>query len=168
MNLRALQGTFIIAACIYIFDALMMGQGVIAVVAFLIALVVGVVKILIAAHKKDRAQMLLRAVRIGVYLVMVAGVLATIYINNRLAARHAEAIIAACRQYEARNGHLPDRLQELVPEFLPGIPPAKYTLAFGDFVYWSSKDSHRLSYVVFPPFLLAVYSFEGRHWIARD
>jgi hypothetical protein len=168
MRLRALLGTIVFAACVYVFDALVVGQGVIGVVVFSIALVAGGIKTLIAAHRKDQAQVRLRAARIGVYFVMALAIFATIYINNRIAAHRAEAVIAACRRYQAKYHLLPGQLRELVPEFLPNVPKAKYTLDFGDFVYSSTQESHRLSYTVFPPFLRTSYSFEANRWTTRD
>jgi hypothetical protein len=85
---------------------------------------------------------------------------------------HAAAVIEACRAFETRHGMLPDRLEDLVPEFLPAVPRAKYTLAWGNFTYSSSSSSaakqHTLMYVTLPPFGRRVYHFEQRQWTRLD
>ena len=81
----------------------------------------------------------------------------------------AAQVIEACRAYQARHGKLPDRLQELVPEFLPAVPPAKYTLSYGEFTYLTSGDqSHTLMYVALPPFGRRLYHFEETRWSQLD
>jgi hypothetical protein len=164
MNPHALRRTIIIAACLYVFDGLVVGEGVIGVFVFLVAFLAGGIRILIAAHRKDHTLVRLRAARIGVYFLMAVAIVATIYVNNRIAKHQAERVIAACRQYETKYDRLPNRLRELVPEFLPSVPRAKYTLMYGDFTYWSHEKSHGLYYVAFPPLSRAIYSFESGRW----
>jgi hypothetical protein len=169
MKPHALRPTIIIAGCLYLFDGLVVGQGVIGVFVFVVALLAGGVRMLMAVHKKDQAQVRLRAARIAVYFLMAVAILATIYINNRIAAYQAERVIAACRQFETKNHRFPDRLPELVPEFLPSVPRAKYTLLYGEFTYFLSYEKrHHLYYVVFPPFARAIYSFESGRWSTFD
>jgi hypothetical protein len=169
MKTRALRPTIIIAACLYVFEGLVVGEGVIGVFVFLVAFLAGGIRILIAAHRKDHVLVRLHAARIGVYFVMAVAIVATIYLNNRIASRQADRVIAACRQYETKYRRLPDTLQEVVPEFLPGIPRAKYTLLYGDFSYFVSYEKkHHLYYVAFPPFARAIYSFESGRWSTFD
>src|SRR5690349_10249759 len=42
--------------------------------------------------------------------------------------KNAEHLIAACRAFQAKHGQLPDSLEQLVPGFLPALPPARYEL----------------------------------------
>jgi hypothetical protein len=136
MSPRALRRTILIAVCLYVFDGLVVGQGVLGVFVFLVAFLPGGIRILIAVHRKDRALVRFHAARVGVYFLMAVAIVATIYVNNRIASRQADRVIAACRQYEIKYHRLPDKLQEVVPEFLPGIPRAKYTLLYGDLSYF--------------------------------
>jgi hypothetical protein len=56
-----------------------------------------------------------------------------------------------------------------VPEFLPAVPRAKYTLAYGEFTYWaSSEKDHTLMYVALPPFGRRLYHFEQGVWTQLD
>ncbi len=41
---------------------------------------------------------------------------------------NAERIIKACDEFRAVNGRYPLELNELVPKYLPSIPPAKYSM----------------------------------------
>jgi hypothetical protein len=165
MNPRALRRNIIVAACIFVFDGLILGQGVIGVFVFLVAFLGGTIRILSAVRRKDRILVRFHAARTGVYFLMAVAIVATIYVNNRIARHQADRVIAACRQFETKYHRFPDRLQELVPEFLPGIPRAKYTLLYGDFSYLvSSEKEHHLYYVAFPPFARVMYAFESDRW----
>ena len=165
MRPHALRRTVIIAVCLYLFDGLVVGQGVLGVFVFLVVFLAGGIRILIATRKKDPILVRFHAARVGIYFLMAVAILATIYVNNRIASRRADHVIAVCRHYEAKYHRLPDSLQEVVPEFLPSIPRAKYTLLYGDFSYFvSDEKKHYLYYVAFPPFARAMYSFESNRW----
>ena len=56
MKPHALRPTIVIAVCLYLFDGLVVGQGVLGVFVFLVALLAGGIRLMIAAHKKDQAQ----------------------------------------------------------------------------------------------------------------
>lgn len=61
-----------------------------------------------------------------------------------------------------------DRLEDLVPEFLPKVPLAKYTVSQNEFQYFSSEGSHHLSYMAIPPFGRRIYEFETGKWRFLD
>lgn len=165
MTPPTLRPTIIIAICLYVFDGLIVGEGVIGVFVFIVVFLAGGIRILPATRRKDRVLMRFHAARIGVYLLMAVAIAGTLFINGRIASHRAEQIIAACRQYESRNHRLPERLQELVPEFLPSVPRAKYTLWYGDFNYLlGSENTHYLRYMIYPPISQAIYSFEDGRW----
>jgi hypothetical protein len=110
-----------------------------------------------------------RAMRAGVFLLLGVATVATQRFHTATAQNHAAQIIEACRAYQTRRGKLPDRLEELVPEFLPAVPRAKYTLQWGEFTYWASENrSHTLMYVAFPPFGRRLYHFEEARWSQLD
>ena len=110
-----------------------------------------------------------RAMRAAMYLCLGVSTLAVMRVHATTAENHAAQVIEACRAYQARHGKLPDRLQELVPEFLPAVPPAKYTLSYGEFTYLTSGDqTHTLMYVALPPFGRRLYHFEEARWSQLD
>ncbi len=110
-----------------------------------------------------------RFIRAGMYLLLGIATVATMQFHLATARNHAAQVIDACRAYQARHGMLPDRLEQLVPEFLPAVPRAKYTLQWGAFTYGASGTaSHTLMYVALPPFGRQVYHFEEARWSQRD
>jgi hypothetical protein len=78
----------------------------------------------------------------------------------------SSTLIAACRQYEARHGRLPDRLDELVPDLIRSVPLAKYTLIppFNRFMYTARSGHHSLMWVALPPFGRPSCVFEDNRW----
>jgi len=109
-----------------------------------------------------------RAVRAAMYLCLGITTVAVMRMHTATAENHAARVIEACRAYQARHGMLPDRLQQLVPDFLSAVPAAKYTLSYGQFSYSTSGGSHTLMYVTLPPFGRRVYHFEEARWSQRD
>ena len=159
-------------------DGLVMGQGIWTLLVATVAVVAQLRLSAWRAVKRDapRSRAHLRAA--GVYVITVAMVLAYVSTNNRIAARRADEVIAACRGYEAAHGRLPTALSELVPAFLPRVPRAKYTLMYADFAYWTAAAGdgapdgvtahHSLMYVVMPPFGRRLYQFETNSWRTVD
>jgi hypothetical protein len=82
----------------------------------------------------------------------------------RVSEANSAQIITACEDYYAVSGQYPDTLEQLVPLYLPSIPPAKYCLD-GSFSYVkANEESHILLWREPPPFFLKVYHFETRRW----
>ena len=110
-----------------------------------------------------------RARRASAYLVLGVATFAGIQFHLATAEHHSADVIAACKAYQVRHGMLPATLQQLVPEFLPAVPRAKYTLAYGEFLYWaSSPNAHTLMYYALPPFGRRLYHFEEGVWTQLD
>jgi hypothetical protein len=110
-----------------------------------------------------------RALRASLYLVLGLAAYGAAGFHRATAETHAARVIDACRRFEARRGALPDRLEDLVPEFLAAVPRAKFTLAWGAFEYSRfSPTRHTLMYVTLPPFGRRVYHFEGARWSQVD
>jgi hypothetical protein len=59
-------------------------------------------------------------------------------------------------------------LEELVPEFIPNVPLAKYNFGFNQFVYSRNEDDATLYYFAVPPFGRPVYDFASREWKYLD
>lgn len=91
-------------------------------------------------------------------------VLGNAHLQSMMATINAERIIRACEQFRVASERYPTRLQELVPGYIGSVPRAKYSLAFGEFRYWSHEGRHRLMWVVVPPFGRKIYDFEHRQW----
>jgi len=105
-----------------------------------------------------------RLIRFAIYLAAVGVVFSLIQINKQIAKEHAERIIAAVENYKAANGKYPDRLDQLVPQFIAEIP-AKARITFTDRGFrYLAGESHTLMYVAMPPFGRTTYNFETKSW----
>lgn len=147
------------------------GQGLLSMFVASVGLVLLTVGALWAAARGAAPRILARsrAMRAGMYLVLGAATIGATRFHAATAQNHAAQVIEACRAYQVRHGMLPDRLQQLVPEFLPAVPRAKYTLSYGEFTYWTSEQkSHTLMYVALPPFGRKLYHFEEARWSGLD
>jgi len=161
-NLRTALGG---AAALVILDALVLNQGVIAVLVGLWTLFVSLPR---AAFNKVPDVRRVRLVRAGIFLAAVVLVFTLNWANNQLAKHRADGLVAAVKAYQLRHQRYPDELEDLAPDFIASVPMAKYTLMSGSFQYWSSPQRHTLLYVVFPPFARAVYNFEAGRWGSLD
>jgi hypothetical protein len=166
-----LRRTAVALALLFLADLGFAGQGIFSLVVATIGVGLLTLGALWAAVRgtAPRALARSRAVRAAMYLCLGVTTVAVMRIHATTAENHAAQVIEACRAYQARHGKLPDRLQELVPEFLPAVPPAKYTLSWGEFTYLTSGDqSHTLMYVALPPFGRRLYHFEEARWSQLD
>ncbi len=166
--LRRLRRTLVIASVLLFADAFVLNQGIIALATALGALVGGIPRALFIWWRGKPRTARLRAARTGIYVAVAVLVLSVNFANNQLARRRADTLIAACHQYEARHGRLPDRLDELVPDFIPSVPLAKYTLGFNTFMYMARPGHHSLMWVALPPFGRPYYAFEDNRWSILD
>ncbi len=91
--------------------------------------------------------------------------LAVINANWRIAEHKAKPIIVACEGFHAKYQRYPQKLDELVPEFLPSIPRAKYTLAARDFGYDNAGPS---LYFLVAFHGVASYDFQTRTWRTNE
>src|SRR5438128_4803 len=131
--------TAVALAVLFLADAGFCGQGLLSILVATIGLGLLTLGALWATVRGAAPQILVRsrAMRAGMYLLLGVATVAAMRFHTATAQNHAAQVIEACRAYQARHGMLPDRLQELVPEFLPAVPRAKYTLVSGEFMYWT-------------------------------
>jgi hypothetical protein len=88
--------------------------------------------------------------------------------DNSIVRERAEKLVVAVEQFYARQGRYPERLEEVVPEFIPAIPRAKYVVMGDRFRYLVSGSRHSLTYIVMPPFGRRIYTFEDHKWTTLD
>ncbi|NVJ23102.1 hypothetical protein HUW62_17925 [Myxococcus sp. AM011] len=84
--------------------------------------------------------------------------------GSERARRNAERLITACRAFQTRHGQLPQALTELVPAFLPELPPAKYSGPHFGFTYDVGPGRHVLGWTERIPFGRPFYVFEEDRW----
>jgi len=116
-----------------------------------------------AACRRERLS------RLGIYAAAVIAVFGLRVVTCRVARERADRIVAAVDAYKAARGSYPDRLDQLVPEFIPEIPAkARLTPMDRGFSYLSGPSGHVLWYVETPPFGRPTYTFERGKWGTID
>jgi hypothetical protein len=143
-------------------DALFLGQGAISFILCLVGVLYFPLRAIQA--RKDEARFKLRLSKAGVCSVAGFAVLGIIVYGNVIARERAEKLVVAVEQFYAKQGRYPERLEELVPAFIPAVPRAKYVIIADRFQYSVASSRHALMYVVVPPFGRRIYTFEDRKW----
>jgi hypothetical protein len=171
LRLRSLRFHAIAAAVIYVLNAFYLGQGLIAFLVMIIFILIGLGQTLVKALRGQRILMTpLR--NMAIYAICFVAVVSTIRINNEIAKSRADKVISAVKQYKAKYQRYPETLQTMVPEFLPSVPLAKYTLLFNDLKYWRQEykideqlhENATLLYVEVPPSAQSIFNFEENQW----
>lgn len=157
--------TLFVAASIFVLDAFILNQGFVAVILILMALFV-FFPVALLVRRRDRRKYRRRLVKIAIYVIAGVAVLGCNEFQNWLADQRAIAIGNACLKFHAKYKRYPDRLDELVPDFLPSVPVAKYTPVGNHFAYSNSPQGGEpmLFYEAFPPFGRRFYHMESGAW----
>lgn len=164
------RASLLIAAGLYFLDAIWLGQGGVAALALMSLVIFFIPATLLAWYRKNFFMRNLRAARTLLYLLMAVAIFVTIRVDLANTRDKADTVIAALKAYHAKTGHYPDKLEQLVPEYLPAIPKARFSLTMNEFRYFVSqgKDSHNLSYIAMPPFGFTYYNLENGQWAVKD
>jgi hypothetical protein len=161
-----LYGHGIIAALLFLIGAVLMDSFSFAFFSTIAAI------IWVLAGKRGSYTWKQRVVQVMIYLAAFAMVLGAKTVNNQVSARNAGVIIAACDQYLTKNAVYPESLKDLVPAYLPKVPPARYTWMSGNFWYHrdrvASGNRYSLMYTVEAPFARRIYSSERKTWRSID
>jgi len=163
-----LRRTAVALALIFLIDLGYIGQGGIALIVAVLGTLLLSLGCAWSLIRGRRPLAVSRAIRGGLYVLLGAAAVGAMALHARTGRINADRVIEACRSYERANGKLPDRLEDLVPDFLPSIPRARYTGMFREFMYWSTGEGHTLLYVTVPPFGRRLYHFEERRWSSLD
>jgi hypothetical protein len=124
--------------------------------------------ILTAYFSARRDLAMNRLKRLGLYAAVVAVAMTINSLNNAYARRQADKTIAACEAFKAMHGQYPEKLEDLVPGFMPRVPRAKIFSAWSEFHYRAYDNRHSLMWVALPPFGRRYYSFEVKRWASLD
>ena len=102
--------------------------------------------------------------RIRIIVIVLIMVLGNAWLQTKIAYARSEQVIQACNRYKESTGEYPNKLEELVPAYLPSVPWAKYAL-MGFFMYHHSRErGTRLSWMDELLFGSRVYYFEEGRW----
>jgi predicted membrane metal-binding protein len=140
-------------------DALVLGQGVAAGLCSVIMVVV-LLAMGLFGWLRRRPEALRRFLLALAWALIGITAVAAHVVDIRGAGRRFQSVIAACRAYQQQHGQLPDSLEQLVPELLPQVPPARRLGLGRGFQYLKHDGRHTLMYVVFPPFYRRFFDFE--------
>ena len=170
---RPVMRACLIGLVLFVLDAIVVGQGFLSSLVLCVAVGVQLIFAVLKAFKDSRRRALFHVGAAAIYALTFALVWAYIVTDWRMAARRADALVAACHAYQAKYGRYPERLEELVPEFVDRVPRAKYVVMGGTFEYsvWPAEGAerrHMLRYVVVPPFGRRLYYMEERRWTRLD
>jgi hypothetical protein len=156
--------TFCIAASLFVLDAFLLNQGFVAVILILVTLFV-FFPIALALRRRDRRKYEQRLVKIAIYVLTGVAVLTCNTLQNRVADRRAIAIGNACLAYRAKYHQYPAELIDLVPEFLPSVPDAKWNGESFRYSRGLGPDHEpMLFYEAVPPFGRRFYHMESGSW----
>lgn len=152
--------TALIAGMIILVGEVVFGQAALAGMTELAA--AGALLLLAAGRvlKGDKARARGAAFKALIFAALFVAGTALDVANKKIASSRAETIIAACRAYKGKTGAYPASLQALVPEYLPSVPRAKYTVLWGTFSYGEG----RLAWMVVPMTLMPSYDLNAGKW----
>jgi hypothetical protein len=110
----------------------------------------------------------LALVRIGIPALTLGLARTNNDVQLGIAEANAQRVVAACEAYHAANGRFPQKLDELVPQYLNSVPVAKYCLLQpASFAYYD-LGTPKLYWYVVPPYLRKIYDFHTRSWSYLD
>lgn len=157
---------YIWAGALIILDGYVLSQGVISILVAAIMFFVSLPRAIF--FTKAPVQKRYRLRRAGIFIGAAILVFVFTTANNQLAERRAETLVAAVKSFKTKHNRYPDKLNELVPDFIESIPNAKYSLTGNSFYYGSMPQFHFLMYAVMTPFDRRVYDFEKNEWSVLD
>ena len=152
------------AVGLFVLDAFLLDQGILSAL-FLVVLICAIpVVALYSAVRKRWPEFRQRMATIGIYAAACLAAIGAVYLNNAMAARRAVRLGEACREFHTKYNRYPASLQELAPEFIAGVPAAKYTFMNSDFFYMKSDTDPEIYYVEVPPFGRRFYHVKSGSW----
>ena len=106
------------------------------------------------------------ALRVSIPLLTFAIAFGNGNMQWKISDANAERVIKACDEFRVVNGQYPKKLDELIPEYLTSVPPAKHCL-MGSFWYVKSEDCCMLWWSRYG-FYRRIYDFETKQWSNLD
>ncbi len=149
------------AAALVVTDAFVFNQGAIAALVLLWMLLVALPVSFRAKHATVRGA---RLRNIGIYIGAALLVFTCNTVNNRIAEQRADALVAAVKAFQTKHQRYPKALDELVPEYIPAVPNAKYVALFSNFLYFYGEGRPFLMYIHLGPFGRRAYHFNTGKW----
>jgi hypothetical protein len=154
-----------LSAVLVLFDGIMFGQGILSL-CIALGLLAGRLPFILLSRQFQLRRPRLR--NLAVYLVAVAVVLMLVRTNARIAEQRADQLVTAIKSYHHKYARYPAALNDLVPEFVREIPPAKFVLIDNRFRYVPREAGPLLYYTSLPPFGRRGFDFAKNRWTSFD
>jgi hypothetical protein len=152
------KGSFLIAAGLLLWDAGFEGCYVFSMLVCPLWLLTSIVK-----NAIWRPGWGIAALRVGMPLLTLGIAVGNGNFQWKISDAHAEQVIKACDEFRVANGRYPNKLEELVPEYLTSVPPAKYCMWWDNFYYVNSGDVCMLWWTRYG-FYRRTYNFHEKRW----
>jgi hypothetical protein len=165
---RSLRTALVVCGSLLAIDALFFGAPALGAYAAL-ALVLWLAPRILLAWRDP----VLRRHRGRVALIVLGAILLDcgVYVIYEIVAqRRVTEVAEALVRYKARTGAYPEQLRQLVPDYLPGVPPAKPGFVMLNAIWYHHRPpaSTSLMYVSFPPYGRKVFDLETLQWSTLD
>jgi hypothetical protein len=167
---RYLMPAIYFAAAFYVADAWVWFLPILSVFVLLLSLPCFLIAAIVSLFRKRRASAFKVMASVGVLFLGIVAVGVTNHIRNNLTKSRAAKLGEACIAYRAKYHRYPEYLEDMVPEFVSSVPPAKIgILGEDDFHYAPHETSEPfLYYECVPPFGHCYYYVESRCWRFLD
>ena len=155
------------AFCLMIFDAFIFGIPSLGlIILFFIVCASGISAVIFLLRDKKYSK--LYAIKAGIYLLALMGIIGIFKFNSNMGQKNAEAIIKAVNSYYTDSGHYPENLNQLIPIYLDRIPGCAYRMMESKFRYFSNQGDANLMWAVAPPYGRRIYYFKDAEWRTLD
>jgi hypothetical protein len=167
--------TLLLAGLVFLHDELFWGVPFLSIVMLTLGNLVLVIRVALAWKEPELRRR--RAWSMAVYSFCALAAITITKQTQAVVRGRAERIVAACEQYRAKAGRYPEKLEQLVPDYLPEIPSAQRSLLTdprfryaitGPNMWIKNPNTHVLEYTSVPPLGKTFYVFETREWRFRD
>jgi len=153
-----------VALVAFLLDALVMGQGLLALVMLLVVLVWFLPRAALARLQLRRPYQRRRYDgRVVAFTASAVAIMLVIGGNNRLAEHRGQVVASAIASFHDVTGRYPVSLDELVPAYLATVPAAKWSLVYDAFEYRSAPRPV-LTYYDVPPLGRRTFDVEAGRW----
>lgn len=155
------KAALIVGMALVVIDGFVLYQGILTLL-FVFGLALGALPRLLL--QQDREARVDRLRNLGIYACAVVLVFVINEWNVTVSRERADAVVKAVHQFHDRHQRYPDRLTELVPEFLPELPVVRYSIPSRAFEYRHATKGPQLQYAAAPPFTRPTYDFASGKW----
>lgn len=165
--------TAIAASLPAVFDVLLLVGGAVSVLTLAWQLLI---RLPWALLTRDPAWRSFRLTRCWIYLSAAALAFGVTRIDQDVSRERANEVVQALKRFHAEQQRYPDKLDELVPKYLPRVPVAHpFAVSQERFIYRSYPKTEERSasdpffgYTIVTPFGWSSYDFETGEWRFRD